>query len=105
MRSYSIVLLFLGLTAGAAQAFDVTTAGVVQTSYVSSQLTSAPFDNKLIAEAREAAAGFVASDGQLAAARLQAALSRLRQAHPSSEARRVGEGCVRPCRTRWAPYT
>jgi len=82
MRSYSIVLLFLGLTAGTAQAFDVITAGVVQTSYVSSQLTSAPFDNKLIAEAREDAAGFVASDGQLAAARLQAAMARLRQEHP-----------------------
>ena len=82
MRSYSIVLLFLGLTAGAAQAFDVTTAGVVQTSYVSSQLTSAPFDNKLIAEAREDAAGFVASDGQLTAVRLQAAMAHLRQEHP-----------------------
>ena len=56
-------------------AFDVTTAAVVRTSYVSSQLTSAPFDNKLIAEAREDAAGFVASEGQLVAARLQAALS------------------------------
>ena len=33
-------------------------------------------------EAREDAAGFVASEGQLVAARLQAALSRLRQEHP-----------------------
>ncbi len=82
MRSYSIVLLFLGLTAGTAQAFDVTTAGVVQSSYVSSQLTSAPFDNKLIAEAREDAAGFVASDGQLTAVRLPAAMAHLRQEHP-----------------------
>jgi len=87
MRSYSIVLLFLSLTAGAAQAFDVTTAGVVQTSYVSSQLTSAPFDNKLIAEAREDAAGFVASEGQPDAARLQAAMARPRQEHPELAAR------------------
>lgn len=82
MRSFSIAILLIAFTTGSAHAFDVTTAGVVQTSYVSSQLTSAPFDNKLIAEAREDAAGFVASDGQLSAARLQAAMSRLRQEHP-----------------------
>jgi len=82
MRSFSIAILLIAFTNGSAYAFDVTTAGVVQTSYVSSQLTSAPFDNKLIAEAREDAAGFVASEGQLAAARLQAALARLRQEHP-----------------------
>ena len=62
MRSFSIALLLFGCSAGSAMAFDVTTAAVVQ-SYVSSQLTSAPFDNKLIAEAREDAAGFVASEG------------------------------------------
>ena len=82
MRSFSIAILLIAFTTGSAYAFDVTTAGVVQTSYVSSQLTSAPFDNKLIAEAREDAAGFVASEGQLAAARLQAGLARLRQEHP-----------------------
>ncbi len=82
MRSFSIALLLFGSSAGSAMAFDVTTAAVVRTSYVSSQLTSAPFDNKLIAEARDDAAGFVASEGQLVAARLQAALSRLRQEHP-----------------------
>jgi len=82
MRSFCIALLLFGCSAGSAMAFDVTTAAVVRTSYVSSQLTSAPFDNKLIAEAREDAAGFVASEGQLVAARLQAALSRLRQEHP-----------------------
>ena len=81
MRSFSIAILLIAFTNGSAYAFDVTTAGVVQTSYVSSQLTSAPFDNKLIAEAREDAAGFVASEGQLAAARLQAGLARLRQEH------------------------
>ena len=82
MRSFCIALLLFSCSAGSATAFDVTTAAIVRTSYVSSQLTSAPFDNKLIAEAREDAAGFVASDGQLAAARLQAAMERLRQEHP-----------------------
>ncbi|MCQ4263176.1 Holliday junction resolvase [Stutzerimonas stutzeri] len=82
MRSFSIAILCIAFITGSAHAFDVTTAGVVKTSYVSSQLTSAPFDNKLIADARDDAAGFVASEGQHAAARLQAAMSRLRQEHP-----------------------
>lgn len=82
MRSFSIAILLLAFSTGSAQAFDVTTAGVVQSSYVSSQLTSAPFDNKLIDDAREDAAGFVASEGQHIAARLQAAMSHLRQTYP-----------------------
>ncbi|MBA1274799.1 DUF2388 domain-containing protein [Stutzerimonas azotifigens] len=65
-----------------AQAFDVTTAGLVRTSYVSSQLTSAPFDNKLIVGARDDAACFVASEGQLLGARLEAALTYVRQSRP-----------------------
>lgn len=75
--------LTLPLLAGAlfalpALAFDVSTAGLVRTSYVSSQLTSAPFDSKLVAQARDDAASFVGSDGQLRGARLDAALSWLR---------------------------
>ena len=86
MRSLSIAIVLFAFTGAPAQAFDVTTAGVVQTSYISSQLTSAPFDNKLLADARDDAAGFVASDGQLVAARLQAALSRMRHEHPELDA-------------------
>ncbi|MCQ4297098.1 DUF2388 domain-containing protein [Pseudomonas stutzeri] len=82
MRSFSIAILLLAFFASSVQALDVTTAGVVQASYVSSQLTSAPFDNKLISDARDDAADFVASDGQHVAARLQAAMLRLRQAYP-----------------------
>ncbi|EXF43063.1 holliday junction resolvasome, helicase subunit [Pseudomonas sp. BAY1663] len=83
MRSFQIAALTAAcLATGSAQAFDTTTASIVQTSYVSSQLTSAPFDNKLLADARDDAAGFVASAGQHPGARLQAALSWLRQQHP-----------------------
>ncbi|HCL14346.1 MAG TPA: Holliday junction resolvase, partial [Pseudomonas sp.] len=45
MRSFSTALLVLACTATQAHAIDVTIASVVQSSYVSSQLTSAPFDN------------------------------------------------------------
>ncbi len=83
MRSFQIAALAAAcLAAGSAQAFDSTIASVVQTSYISSKLTSAPFDNKLLADARDDAASFVASAGLRSGARLQAALSWLRQQHP-----------------------
>ncbi len=76
-------LLIAGLSISShAQAFDVTTAALVRTSYVSSQLTSAPFDNKLVSGARDDAASFVASDGLMRGSRLEAALTRLRQTRP-----------------------
>jgi len=67
---------------GSVQAFDTTLAAGVASSYVTTQLTSLPFDNKLLVEAREDAACFVASAGELSGARLEAALRWLREAHP-----------------------
>ena len=65
-----------------AQAIDQTTQFPVGTSYATSQVTSAPFDNKLLRGARDDAAQFVATDGALRGARLEAALRWLRQQHP-----------------------
>ncbi|MFV3367064.1 DUF2388 domain-containing protein [Pseudomonas sp. NY15435] len=65
-----------------AQAFDQTTQFPVATSYATSKVTSAPFDNKLLRSARDDAALFVASDGALRGARLEAALHWLRREHP-----------------------
>ena len=59
---------------GGVQAFDTTLAGTVASSYVASQVTSAPFDNKLILDSRDDAAEFVASHGELRGARLEGAL-------------------------------
>ncbi|UPQ82950.1 DUF2388 domain-containing protein [Pseudomonas knackmussii] len=67
---------------GGAQAFDTTLAGTVAFSYVASQVTSAPFDNKLILDAHTDAAGFVASHGEYRGARLEAALIWLRGQYP-----------------------
>ncbi|MEK2657344.1 DUF2388 domain-containing protein [Pseudomonas aeruginosa] len=50
--------------------------------YVTSKLTSTPFENKLLRDARGDAASFVASDGSIRGARLEAALRWLRVAHP-----------------------
>ncbi|MCO8165671.1 DUF2388 domain-containing protein [Pseudomonas sp. 21LCFQ010] len=77
-------LLYLPLLASlaystSAQAFDVTTQGVVVSGYVTSKVTSAPFDNKLILAAHDDAAAFVATDGQLRGAQLESALHQLRK--------------------------
>ncbi|WP_288441809.1 DUF2388 domain-containing protein [uncultured Pseudomonas sp.] len=73
-------LLPLLLTAGmaSAQAMDTTTQGLVITGYVTSQVTNAPFDRKLVGQARDDAAVFVATDGLIRGARLEAALDSLR---------------------------
>lgn len=81
MRRFTFIFA-LCCACGSAQAFDTTTAGVVATSYVTSQLTSLPFENKLIVEARDEAASFVASAGQVHGVQLEAALHWLRQSRP-----------------------
>ncbi|AIR88979.1 DUF2388 domain-containing protein [Pseudomonas cremoricolorata] len=78
--------LSLLLAATAAHGFDTSTQGVVIGSYGTTQLTTAPFDRKLIIDARDDAAAFVASGGRIRGARLQAALMALRQAHPAQSA-------------------
>jgi len=65
--------------AGPVQAFDLTTQGVVATGYATSMVTSAPFDRKLLLAARDDAASFIASDGQLRGAQLESALIYLRR--------------------------
>ncbi|MCI0992420.1 DUF2388 domain-containing protein [Pseudomonas corrugata] len=65
-----------------AQAFDVSTQQLVVSGYATSMVTSAPFDHKLIVAARDDAAAFVASEGQLRGARLESALAYLRQTQP-----------------------
>lgn len=60
---------------------DVTTQFPIMTSYVTSQVTTAPFDRKMIGMARDDAAAFVASEGKIRGARLQAALRVLRRSH------------------------
>lgn len=81
MRSLYLVLVGCCLC-GNAQAFDSLLAGSVASTYVASQVTSAPFDNKLILGSKDEAARFVASDGEIRGARLESALRWLRETHP-----------------------
>jgi uncharacterized protein (TIGR02448 family) len=68
------------------QAFDVTTQSLVKTGFATTQVTTGPFDNKLILAARDDAAAFIASDGQLRGAQLESALMYLRRTQPKLRA-------------------
>jgi len=65
---------------------DTSTQGVVITGYVTSKVTTAPFDRKLIIAAQDDAAAFVATDGELKGARLESASMAIRQAEPKLSA-------------------
>ncbi|MCV9918446.1 MULTISPECIES: DUF2388 domain-containing protein [Pseudomonas] len=75
---YLLPLLFALAGMGSAHAMDVSTQTLVASGYVTSKVTSAPFDRKLVVQARDDAAAFVATDGSIRGARLQAALDTLR---------------------------
>jgi uncharacterized protein (TIGR02448 family) len=82
-------LFFATSYSGAAQAFDafnLSTQGTVVSGYATSMVTSAPFDHKLLLAARDDAAAFIASDGQLRGAQLESALSYLRRTQPKLHA-------------------
>jgi len=81
-----LLLLFALLGPGTALAFDMTTATTVISGYATSQVTSAPFDRKWVRVARDDAAAFVASDGQVRGARLESVMRRLRQENPELHA-------------------
>ena len=81
MRFSLLALLALSWTQSA-NAFDMTTQNVVLSGYVTSKVTSAPFDHKLIRAAQDDAGVFIASDGQLRGAQLESALRCLRRSHP-----------------------
>ena len=81
MRFSLLALLALCWTQSA-NAFDLTTQNVVLSGYVTSKVTSAPFDHKLIRAAQDDAAVFVASDGQIRGAQLGSALRYLRHNPP-----------------------
>ncbi|NUT74029.1 DUF2388 domain-containing protein [Pseudomonas sp. C1C7] len=86
MRSPSNLLrttaLLAAICSGPAHAFDafnLSTQGTVVSGYATSMVTAAPFDHKMLLAARDDAAAFIASNGQLRGAQLESALRYLRQ--------------------------
>jgi uncharacterized protein (TIGR02448 family) len=90
MRFLSNPLITLVLVAacwtGPANAFDVSTQGIVATGYATTMVTAAPFDRKLLLAAHDDAAAFIASDGLLRGAQLESALVYLRRTQPKLHA-------------------
>lgn len=84
MRYLFLLLALFG--SGTALAFDLSTGMPIVSSYATSQVTTAPFDRKWVRVARDDAAAFVATDGQVRGARLEAVIQRLRQENPDLHA-------------------
>ncbi len=70
--------LALGAAAAHASSFAGTTGGASSAGSAGSSASSSG-DDKVVVRAREDAAGFVASDGRIRSARLEAALRHLRE--------------------------
>ena len=85
MRFSLLALLALCWTQSA-YAFDMTTQNVVLSGYVTSKVTSAPFDHKLIRAAQDDAAVFVASEGTIRGVKLESAFEAIRQQAPQLQA-------------------
>lgn len=76
-------LLIIMCWAAPALAFDLSTQSLVASGYVTSKVTTGPFEHKLMLAAQDDAAAFVATQGQLRGARLDSALNYLRHVHPT----------------------
>jgi len=82
-RIPALVLLCLAAAPALAGSFAGTSAGASSAgSSASSGSTSG--DDKIVAQAREDAAGFIASEGRLRSARLEEALRLLRERDPAA---------------------
>ena len=84
MRYLFLLLALLG--PARPQAYDITTPASVIGGSATSQVTTAPFDRKWVLVARDDAAAYVASDGQVRGARLESVIRRLRQENPELHA-------------------
>ena len=80
---YWLAALALGVSLSAnASSFVVTTDAMVNTVDGISDVTSSAFDDKVVREARDDAASFIASQGDIRGARLEAALRQVRDRLP-----------------------
>lgn len=77
-----LLFVLLSLVVSSTQAFDSTFHSSIRASYVTTEMSRAPFDDKIVLNAREDAAMFIATDGKVRGAHLDAALQWLRDNHP-----------------------
>lgn len=80
----TFTLLALSITPALAGSFAASTASSAAGGTSASSKTTTP-DDKLVLEARDDAASFVASDGRIRGAQLEAALRHLRESNANAQ--------------------
>lgn len=86
MRNLVLSGFLIALVVTPVMAFESTTDLVVRSLYASQQVTSSVSNNKIVKEAAGDAAGFVASNGKIRGARIEAAFREIRQRNPQLQA-------------------
>ncbi|GAB3467262.1 DUF2388 domain-containing protein [Azotobacter salinestris] len=87
LHLFGAAVLLLAATSAPATSFVVTTDTTVDALDATTDVTSSPFrDDKIVRAAHADAASFVASDGAIRGARLEAALAHIRSQLPQLNA-------------------
>ncbi|HEX5843945.1 MAG TPA: DUF2388 domain-containing protein [Pseudomonas sp.] len=90
VRIFSLAICLVAAGSASATSFVATTdalvGGVMSASEATSDISSSFSDDKIVLAARDDAASFVASAGQIRGAQLQAALQHIRQQAPQLRA-------------------
>lgn len=87
MKYLITTLALLGsLNATSALAFEVTTDIVVRSLYATQQVSSSFSNDKVVIAAQGDAATFVATQGKIRGAHIEAAISKIRQQYPDIRA-------------------
>ena len=90
VRNLGAAVLLTAAVSANASSFIVTTDtvvdGVAASTHATSDVTSSLRDDKIVREARDEAASFVGSAGEIRSARLEGALSHIRQQLPQLQA-------------------
>ena len=82
MKTFLLICVLLALPATVFAASSAGTSAGASSAGSSASSDSSSGDDKVVLEAREDAAGFVASEGRIRGARLEAALLQLREQNP-----------------------
>lgn len=87
MKHFSFIMMLLGAVITLpAMAFESTTDPVVKMLYATQQVSSSFSNDKIVLAAKSDAATFVASNGEIRGANIEAAFNRIRDLNPALQA-------------------
>lgn len=86
MRNLVLSGFLVTLVVTPVMAFEATTDLVVRSLYASQQVTSSVSNNKIVKEAADDAASFIASNGKIRSVQIEAAFREIRQRNPHLQA-------------------